>query len=278
MVLYYAVGGGLGHLSRARKVLHALAIDDYKIITASGYAYQLFAAEQIIHIPSSWSKRPAKVMGSILDLINTSKISAFFVDTFPFGILGELNLNQISKQTPIHYVARYLNWKKYLHKLQVFGRFERVYLVDQLALEEAHAQFICCHADQVCSLTLSAMPISQQLDLSMLAIDKKNWLIVHAAPEEEVRELIALAQDKAKLADLEPNLILCTFAPIKEYVCINSSAPHAYFPYVDYIISGCGFNTMLETEAFNKKHYAILFVRKYDDQFLRAQLRNNQVL
>ena len=38
MILYYALGGGLGHLARARKVIAALGLRDVAVLTASRFA------------------------------------------------------------------------------------------------------------------------------------------------------------------------------------------------------------------------------------------------
>jgi len=38
VIVYYAIGGGLGHLVRARAVLHTLGVADAVLVTASPFA------------------------------------------------------------------------------------------------------------------------------------------------------------------------------------------------------------------------------------------------
>jgi len=52
MNLYYAFGGGMGHLTRANAFMYTLGIrpEDFLVLTSSEFAEKIFDKEQLINI------------------------------------------------------------------------------------------------------------------------------------------------------------------------------------------------------------------------------------
>lgn len=272
----------MGHLSRAKKVLSALNINRFKVITASEQeAHYLFSPEQLIILPAQWSRAPLKVMAHLETILPQENITQVLIDTFPCGIMGELNIDAIKQQCECHYVARYLKWDVYknaLPKQLSPARFNSTYIVDQLHPEQKH--YIDLYSETAAPLVISHKQQGSTLPDLFMSQDKDRWLIVHSGPKTEVLELLAYAKDIAAIEAISPHYYLCTKAlldlPDDEVSLINHHPASDLFKQVQRIFSACGFNIMQETEAFHKKHHFIPFERKYDDQFMRAAKRRRQ--
>ena len=105
------------------------------------------------------------------------------------------------------------------------------------------------------------------------------WLIVHSGPEDEVRELVAYAQELMNTQKPEQVLVAtrCAMEPPEGFALIDAYPVTHLFEHAMRIISGAGFNVMLETEPWRDKHHVIPFARKFDDQFARARARRVQM-
>jgi hypothetical protein len=120
MILYYAVGGGLGHLTRGRRVLEALGLDA-AFVTASEYAGdpRVTGGIPVIDARGPWQQETA--------------CDRLIVDTFPCGIQGELS----GLDVPMDLVARRLRWEEYRRAVPApLPRFDTVYWLEDL--EPAH--------------------------------------------------------------------------------------------------------------------------------------------
>ena len=138
MVLYYALGGGLGHLARAKKVLAALDIDAFTIVTTDKQVPSaLFSPSELLLIPADWSNSPEKIMPFLAEYIKRNSVEQVLLDTFPLGLLGELAQGFVHLNVEVVYVARYLNWLSYVKVAKRAGisevlRFDSCLVVDHL--------------------------------------------------------------------------------------------------------------------------------------------------
>lgn len=169
MIVYYAPGGGLGHLTRGLRVIEKLRLEA-TIVTTSP------RAERVCR---SFLRVPRALEGDLdahrawLRGLGTERIIA---DTFPGGIQGEL----CGLDVPIDYVARLLRWDVYRAAVPFeLPPIETTYVVEELT----HAPF-----GNVVPLDLS-LPLVDEVE------EEPYWLVVHSGPQEEVRELVAYARE-----------------------------------------------------------------------------------
>src|SRR5690242_15564869 len=108
MILYYAIGGGPGHLVRARAVLHTLGLDGNAALLASGAhaADRRVVGPLSVHVaPAGSDKDLSGYRRWVADTLRRLDPEAIFVDTFPAGLIGELaGLRQLTRAR-LHYVG-----------------------------------------------------------------------------------------------------------------------------------------------------------------------------
>jgi predicted glycosyltransferase len=233
VILYYALGGGLGHLTRARKVLEALRRDAV-ILTASPFGgdRRVTGPHRALKVPRRLGHDREAFRRWLAPLLREA--DELIVDTFPGGILGELCGLELP---PATLVARRLRWDVYEQRLDgPLPRYDVTYEVEPLGVGEP--------------LTLPQAPIGEPLS------DEPHWLVVHAGPGHELDALI----DRARGA---PELIVITNAEIYPV------APH--LSHAERVITGGGFNAVHENARWRERHTIVPFPRALDDQFARAQ-------
>ncbi len=257
--VYYAVGGGLGHLARARRVLRELDIEGLIVTSCDGGDVRVTESDDM-----------AVVIGSPDRLI---------VDTFPFGIRHELKLTA----PRVDYVARRLKLREYA--LDCGGLpplFHTTYVVEEL--EPEHEEWIRGNSANVLPLHL---PPEGRRDPSTAlragagttrggatrgGTTRREWLIVHSGPAEEVYELIAYTQELMLRRNEQRRVLVATRADVSLPDGFER-VQNADYESAERIISAAGFNVMLETEPWRGKHHIIPFPRRFDDQFARAARR-----
>jgi hypothetical protein len=240
VILYYALGGGLGHLTRARKVVDALGLQDVVLLTASRFAGDprvtgglpvLKAPRRLGHDRAAfraWLQGPLRDAGELI------------VDSFPAGILGELSGMRLP---PARHVARRLRWDAYAERLDgPLPEYDRTYELEPIAhdLGPMHP------------LTLPTAPVGEPL------VDEPHWLVVHSGPQHEVDELLTHATGAPRLIVVSPR-----------HTNIYPAAPH--LAHAERIITGGGFNAVHEGMPWRERHTIVPFPRALDDQAARAQ-------
>jgi hypothetical protein len=234
MIVYYAMGGGLGHGTRARRVLETLRIDDAVIVASC--------------------KPDPRVTGRyrVADSLDGLHPERILVDTFPLGLKGEL----AGIDVPLDYVARLLKWDEYRRCVPgELPRFGTMYVVEEVT----HA--VPC--DRIVDLTLNPARCAP------LAARSTYWLVVHSGPEEEVRDLIAYAEELQRIEHDQSEIVVVSQCGTGLDLVPASSL----FAGAARIVSAAGFNVMLETEPYRDKHHILPMPRRFDDQFARAARR-----
>ncbi|PWT91896.1 MAG: hypothetical protein C5B54_04465 [Acidobacteria bacterium] len=257
MILFYAPGEGLGHLTRVRAAIHTLKLSErIVLITDSPYASTMFPDAIIFGMEPNFQQ-----------LLNQLKPDAVYLDAFPCGIHGELS--EIIFSQPVYHFARILRWDFYRSIASgPLPHFQKTYVLEELQQDQLCALKQC--SEQIESLALYDPPkfVSHDETLFHKLKQETCWIIVHAGPENECEELTKYAKALADNESVDPEFILLT----PKSGVLDSSISNL-FPYAGRIISGCGFNIMRQTEPFSAKHHFLPFPRRFDNQFLRASRR-----
>ena len=168
MIVYYAPGGGLGHLTRATRVLAALDLEA-TIVTTSTFDI----GRDVIRVPASLDGHVERHR----DFLGELGATRIIADTFPGGIQGEL----CGLDVPIDLVARILRWPVYREVVPFdLPDIETMYVVEELNYSLG--------ARNVVPLDLTP-PLASSEPLA------DHWLVVHSGPSSETDELIAYARD-----------------------------------------------------------------------------------
>ncbi len=286
MIAYYAMGGGLGHLTRARAVQHTLQFNDpVLLLTASPFATPPWIPShwQIASVPPGPAENPTDYCEWLQNVLRQQKPTALFIDTFPMGMVGEFAQIELAEEIPWYHVARHLNWNRYTSMLSNSTStlsFTKTYYLEPL--ESDHQVYLQRVSKQWIPLELTdpvySLPTSLQEQLMQHQQDRCNllWLIVHSGEQEEVETLIDYTQGMIRLEAVNPRVWLCTPKPCwdlpEAFEWIEVYPATSLFPWVDRVISGGGFNVMRQMEPFREKHRVLPFERYYDDQFWRVSV------
>ncbi len=256
MIVVYAMGGGLGHLARTRRVLAALEPEGTQatVITASPLAAAIpFGGNtEVIVAPRDRAAFPRWLKDTLQGLAPDTVL----VDAFPLGIFGELADQSLLPEAKLVHVARLLRWNAYRSAFPgTPRRYDATFVVE--ALTPAHASFIRDHSARVESLALAA-PAAPPLESGA------PWLISHTGPQSEVDALHAFARREAARRGERPRFAFRT-----------PGAPG--FESFGALVTACGFNSMLEGEAYGPRHFFLPLARRFDNQPLRAVRRRREL-
>ncbi|MDX1905846.1 MAG: hypothetical protein SF053_02360 [Bacteroidia bacterium] len=271
MILYYAIGSGLGHLTRAQACVHTLALRDVRVLTNSLLSRQVFPPRDRILVPESVQTAEA-FPDWIRHLMETVPVEAVYMDAFPAGMQGEM---LFPPGIPLYYIARRLRWQQYaalLDKTEI--HFDCTYETE--GLEADHQYWIQAHSHTCQPLTLHYPDpgVTPAMQAWLHSTCAPRWLVVHSGPEAEVETLVSIAQEQAMRFDPAPAILVCTpGVPLTDDpVQVEDWYPAwPLFPYVDRIFTACGYNVMQQTLPWRDKHYWVPFERPLDDQFARSR-------
>jgi hypothetical protein len=265
VILYYAAGGGLGHLTRARAFLHAAgSSDEAVVLTASP-----FAADH-------------RVMGNVATLIVLEELrqdqpayrewlqraiaqlapERLILDTFPAGLFHEFAGMEVACE--IDYVARYLNWDRYAPR--ELPSLATTYVLEPLHAEQerfvvARSRIIDRQPRLIDPLPLDPPP----------SLPPRYSLVVHSGSAEEVSELIDYSAAAARAEGTDEPIVAVTQTMITrtDVVRLDAYPATGLAGGATRIITAAGFNCMRQFGG-DPRHHAIPFPRRFDDQFLRA--------
>jgi hypothetical protein len=283
MKLYYAMGGGLGHLTRARAFFFNLGIDNDSaiILTSSPFASdkRVVGDFKTIQVDKSYENDVPAFQKYLQNILSGSNIDSLYIDSFPLGIIGEFADFNFPENLEINYIARLLKWKNYSHFLEnKILHFNKTFILEPL--ENEHQNFIDENSGEQIETELKyPEPVLNTADeeiFRFIVNEKKPfWLVVHSGSEAETTELINFAAEMREIEKADVNLILISpnnlsfyLHPFSQFDLYPASV---LFNDAERIFTACGFNAMRQMAKFRFKHYLIPFERRYDDQFARAR-------
>ncbi len=287
MILYYAMGSGLGHLTRARAVLHTLDIRaPVTILTASPLVYdtRITGSTHVVPVPAALLGQLPAYQRWLREVVQWLRPEAIYLDAFPAGLLGEWCDFPLPGHIAVHHIARLLRWPAYCERLcGVPPPLTSTYVLEPLTT--AHETFLQQQSTRLRPLVLHDPPAipdptSQPLRSWLSRQIPPVWLIIHAGSTAEILELVAYARETSRLEGVQPQLVL--LAPqrpptLPSYVIYGNLYPATpLLPLADRIITACGFNVMRQTAAYREQHRFLPFPRRFDDQFLRAARHRHQ--
>src|SRR5437764_3556597 len=215
MILYYAMGGGLEHRTRARSVIHSLGIkQDTPVLTASRFANdpRVTGGFPVIIRPHD-SIGVAACRSWLEHVVNELEPTEFLVDTFPGGINGELCDFAPLENMTVCYLARLLRWGEYVKVLRgaLPPRAARTLRLEPL--NEDQERFIRTSGSVNEPLELQDPtevldPKRKAVMAELQAENRPFWLIVHSGPLQEIDCLLVYAEELRKLDHPEVRLVL----------------------------------------------------------------------
>ncbi len=264
MVLYYALGGGLGHLTRARRVLSELGLRDRAaILTSSRFSRdpRVMGGIPVVAVPATLGRDRAAFARWLSEMLAALRPDELIVDSFPGGILGELCGLALP---PARHVARRLRWPAYARRLSgELPRYEEAYVLEEL------------HPSQGLALVGSAVrPLSLGFGevAGVALVDGPHVLVVHSGSESELDALIEYATEVR-----DAGSVIVVVSPRRPARLPSAAMWHDIYPVTPYlaaadlVVSAAGFNVMHELAGMRERHRAIPFPRPLDDQYWRAR-------
>ncbi|WP_044209265.1 hypothetical protein [Flammeovirga sp. OC4] len=272
MKLFYILGGGLGHLTRVQKLISMLNIEEDYLVFSTAWATKVFPEDKCIVIDPKDFENKKSLFPFLLLQLEKYSISDLYLDTFPLGLFKEINPGLIPTQCRLHYIARYLRWDAYCGDLDGLNiNFNHTYIID--FLDKKQFQFIQDNAQTIhhIKLYLTDYKIKQK------SIEEKFYLINHSGPQQEIEALIDLLKKHETYKKIPLPIIINTPKLTLQYDTIK--VMHQYpasslFDQAKLIVTGCGYNSMLETLPYREKHIFLPFKRRFDNQFERAKRRS----
>ena len=274
-MLYYCMGGGLGHLSRFLAVCNTFNISP-TLLTASPYA------ENVDVIPKSVNKIVAhqEVLRNketykawIHNIIQDFEPKCFYVDTFPGGILGELCDIPILQDTKKIIISRILKIETYKNRLE--GKlpfFDKAYIVEKITNEQK--LWLAAISNEVSEITLQYPSV-----LNPPHFSDNTWLIIHSGDSEELEQLCNTAMESAEIEEVKPQIVLIHIGEKPNFLPPNIKHLSRYINSfninnVSRIFSAAGFNIINQITDLTK-HRIIPMERALDDQHLRLKFKKN---
>jgi predicted glycosyltransferase len=272
-VAYYAMGGGLGHLVRARAVLHTLGMEAQShLLSASTYARDArVCGSAVAEIPPPEAReRPEALADWVERVLHEIAPDTLFLDVFPAGLLGEITRPLWPAGTRLIYVGRLLRWPIYRARLRAaLPRFDAAFFLEPLHADHEAAMRATC--SEVAVLDLVDPPSEPPQPLP-----EGTWVVLHSGPPEETRELVAYARDirRSEGAQAEIHVVGPREGEAADQVAMQFPAS-GYFAQAERVITACGFNVMRQARSARAGHHFMPFERPLDDQFARAARRRS---
>jgi hypothetical protein len=265
MIVCYANGGGLGHLTRILAYLHTTARHEpVTILTGSPFAAdpRVTGGHPVRSAPGGLDRDGlTRWIAAALAELSPAEL---VVDAFPAGLYGELT--RIPAATRVVHLARLLRWDVYQELLPPEPpAFAETYLVEPVTPE--HEAYLRSVSGAVTPLELVEPPVPDSA-----VVD--GWLIVHSGPEPEIVELVEYAREMAGLEGVRPRLTLVSpsrpdgLPPGVAHLDVYPAWP--LFPSAERIITAAGCNVVRQLARWPERHRMMPFPRRFDDQFARA--------
>ncbi|MBP5469410.1 MAG: hypothetical protein J6Z11_09210 [Candidatus Riflebacteria bacterium] len=281
-ILYYCLGGGLGHITRFTAFCHTLAIKPILITLQNDYLSNILSrfASNFFILPEKLVSDKAGLKDWILNIIKQTNPQKIIIDAFPGGILGELsNCKRELDNIEIEYIARILKLDTYQKRLESeLPRINKIWQVEELGYEQ---KLWLNNLAQTNNIRINMLKLEYpdfNVDSNIL-LPQNTWLIIHSGSDLELQELYEFARDTALLEKINPNYVIIGQKPKPKFLPKD-------FPYykvypvtnllkkASRVISGAGFNIIQQMNIQKEKHIVLPFYRALDDQHLRLKLRS----
>lgn len=291
MIVVYADGGGLGHLTRVGSLRGTLGLaGPITVLTSSSHVEDRRVVGDLRVVPlrirrDDVAARRSWLQRTLADL----RPELLVVDAFPAGLAGEIDAATVGPSIPAIHVARLLQWPAYRRVLPRDPvRYARVHVIEPL--HEDHHRYLEDHADEVTPLDLLTSPALDAGDESPwdgvaggeVAANRPRWLVAHTGPAAEVVELLAYARDQAEAEGVRPLFVVATASDAMppaaaDLVVIDRYPVWPMFAEADRIVTAAGFNTMRELAGHRGRHRFLPMPRRFDDQSERARRARQEV-
>ena len=284
MIVCYANGDGLGHLTRVRAYLHTRSLlapvrdEPITILTGSPFAGdpRVTGGHPVLSAPGGLDR--AGLTRWIRATLAGLRPAELVVDAFPAGLAGELTARAIPAGTRVVHLARLLRWDAYRPLLPPEPPgFAETWLVEPVTAE--HEAYLRSVSAMVAPLELIEPPVGSGTGApgaprGTPTTMPEGWLIVHAGPVPEVTELIGYAREMADLEGVRPRLALISphppdpLPPDLAHLDVYPAWP--LFASAERIITAAGCNIVRQLARWPGQHRVLPFPRRFDDQFARA--------
>lgn len=266
MILYYALGGGLGHISRSLALLaHAPQplLQSVRLLVSSRSAE---VARPISPCPMDLVPERAmadrRLYTRFLDeYLQSHDVSCIVVDTFPFGLLGELKHR--APRLPRVLVGRYLRWDAYRERCGDLAGAAwpqvAILIEDQ---EESCREEAARHGRVV----TAPWPVSLARPVDGTADIRPACCIVHSGSPEEMDRLMLEA--RRIMAEREMEGAPEIFTPDRGLFPVERSLAR----FTD-VVSGAGYAGCAAAAVLKGRvrYHLHPFPRRFDDQALRLR-------
>ena len=276
MIVFYALGGGFGHITRAVSVIRSLGLLDKVILIVSGSNdsdLPKLSSQFIYKKILDKNITPLDLSNFLVTQIEFYNPTYIFIDAFPAGILGELSGIIWPSHTQVIHCARLLKWDKYISSVTgEMPHYDSILLMERLYQE--HFDFLKLNCTNLIKFELNCSDNIQDNGNSISKLPV--WIVLHSGPESELLDLIYIAQEMALIEKINVQIVLisprCPKMIPEGIIHYNVYPATIFFEIAERIFTACGFNVVNELIRYRHKHVYIPMSRGLDDQFYRAKL------
>lgn len=270
-ILYYAMGGGLGHLTRTLAIADEMGprSSSLRILCSSKYTPLVLATTDhaVDHVAEKHLASRESYYGFLSDYLERHRFSLIILDTFPFGIVGEWLT--LARDIPTLLIARSLKWHEYADMINARkAGTGRQHPTQSLVIEPLDTDYETMLKDSGAATYLHEPILRRRArpggnDARPELINR--CAVVHSGDKYEQNSLLAYAARVLRERDI--------------VVPIDTVFPHQKLYPVDdlvssyrYIVSGAGYNMAAMASQSGPHHHLLYpFPRKYDDQHARKK-------
>lgn len=271
MLLYYAMGGGLGHLTRARAFLHTLGLDgEAALFTSSRWADdpRVTGGLPVVHVPADLDGNREGLRALLERTIPDLGATRLVLDAFPAGLLGELADWTPPSDLALWHAARLLRWERYAADASPrLPRFEKTFVLEELHDDHRHAV-------EEASVEIRPLDLVDPPSPPPEPVEAPYALVVHSGPDAETNDLVACARELLRADGSEARLVVASGDRPRDLppdVTWRDAFPAAaLYAAAERIVAAAGFNVARQTEPFRAKRFLVPYPRRFDDQFARA--------
>ncbi|MFN7990382.1 MAG: hypothetical protein U0529_23135 [Thermoanaerobaculia bacterium] len=271
MLLYYALGGGLGHLTRARAFLHTLGLEgEATLFTSSRFADEprVTGGLPVVRVPASLDGDREGLRAFLERTLAETAARRLVVDALPAGILGELAGFAPPHGVVLEHVARLLLWERYVADASPdLPRFATTWVVEELHDDQRRAL-------EAASGKVRPLDLVDPASLPPEPLEPPCALVVHSGPDEETIELVLFARDLLRAERSATRVVLASPSRPSglpaDVAWVDAFPATGLFANAARIVAAAGFNAVRQTEPFRERRVLVPFPRRFDDQFTRA--------